>query len=156
MSRRPKDLGTDAERAVVRFLQANGFPQAERRALRGISDAGDIAGTPGLAWEVKGGDAARNASDRDIAAWLEETERERVNANAHVGFLVVQRRRVGPANAGRWWAWVRSRALAELVVPGSNPYLEAPDVPTRVLLADAVRLVRWAGWGDPLDAGEVL
>jgi hypothetical protein len=148
MSRRPKDIGTDAERAVVRYLRANGFPQAERRALRGEYDAGDIAGTPGLCWEVKGGDAARNASDKDIADWLRETDVERENADADHGLLVVQRRGVGPANAGRWHAWLLSQTLASLVDPSSSPYTEAPDVPVRLLLSHAVWLARWAGYGD--------
>jgi hypothetical protein len=104
---------------------------------------------------VKGGDRARNASDNDIAAWLAETRTERVNARAEYGLLVVQRRGVGPANAGRWWAWLTSCAVTFLTDPDSTPYIEAPDLPVRLVLADAVRLVRWAGYGDPLDAGEV-
>ena len=62
MTGRPKDIGTAAETAVVRFLRDNGFPLAERRALHGSTDRGDITGTPGLVWEVKGGDAAKTAS----------------------------------------------------------------------------------------------
>lgn len=149
--RRPKDIGTDAERPVARFLAVNGWAEAERRALRGTSDAGDITGTPGVCWEVKGGAQARNASDRDIADWMAETEAERVNARADIGVLVVQRRGVGPANAGRWWAVLR---LGQ-VVGALHPHIqvstcECCTTPVRMLLADAVRMVRAAGYGDPL------
>jgi hypothetical protein len=150
---KPKAIGTAAERAVCRFLQAHGFPHAERRALRGIQDAGDITSVPGLCIEVKGGDAAKNASDLLVADWLEETEKERLNARADVGVLVLQRRGVGPGNAGRWWAILPLSTLA-LLRTGIKPppsRIVAADAPVRMHLADAVRLLRAAGYGDPLD-----
>ena len=69
---RSKDIGTRAETQVVRFLAANGWPSAERRALHGSLDQGDVTGTPGLVWEVKGGEAAKCASDKLISAWFDE------------------------------------------------------------------------------------
>lgn len=36
---------------------------------------------------------------------MRETERERVNAGAQLGFLVLKRKGVGPARAGEWRAW---------------------------------------------------
>lgn len=104
MVNKPRNIGTAAETAVVRYLVANGFPHAERRSLKGNLDQGDITGTPGICWEVKGGAAAKNASDGQVQAWLEETERERVNAGATIGILVLQRKGIGAINAGRWWA----------------------------------------------------
>ena len=63
MTRRPMDIGTAAESAVVKVLREHGFPHAERRALHGSIDLGDITGTPGLAWEVKGGTTAKTAPE---------------------------------------------------------------------------------------------
>lgn len=77
---RPRDIGTRAETAVVRVLRDHGFPHAERRALRGSQDAGDITGTPGVVWEVKGGERAKNASHGQLSKWLHETSRERETA----------------------------------------------------------------------------
>lgn len=154
---KPKAIGTKAETAVARFLAANGFPHAERRALRGTQDAGDITGIPGLCIEVKGGDAAKDASDTLVADWLTETETERVNASADIGLLVLQRRGVGPANAGRWWAVLR----LDNVLSGEDSVCRSVDfgaiqsAPVRLLLADAVRLLRTAGYGQPLIEGEV-
>jgi len=149
--RRPRDIGTAAETAVVRFLAANGFPHAERRSLRGALDAGDITGTPGVCWEVKGGEAARTASDLLIVKWLGELAAEIVNAAAAVGVLVVQRAGVGPANAGRWWAYMPAWQLAELVSGDwVKPYRRGQrEFPVRLLLADAVSLLRAAGYGNP-------
>jgi hypothetical protein len=145
---RPRKIGTATETAVVRFLRDNGWPHAERRSLKGTADQGDITGTPGLVWEVKGGEAARTASDLKIAAWLEETDTERVNAGADAGVLVVQRRRVGAANAGRWWAVVRLGDVLALSDPSTPPALRV-TWPVRMYLADVCTLLHAAGYGAP-------
>lgn len=148
MTRRPRDIGTAAESAVVKALRAHGFPHAERRSLKGALDQGDITGTPGICWEVKGGAAARTASDGLIAEWMAETETERINARADVGVLVVQRKGVGPANAHRWWAVLPADRLlhssATDGIPGGTGF------PVRLLLGDAIRVLRSLGYGDPI------
>lgn len=133
MSARPKDIGTAAETAVVRALRQHGFPHAERRALAGAHDLGDITGTPGIVWEVKGGNAAKTASDGQVQKWLDETETERINARATVGVLVMARAGIGAANADRWWAVVRWPHLAGL--------------PARMLLRDVCALLNSFGYG---------
>jgi hypothetical protein len=151
MTNKPKAIGTAAESAVVRYLQASGFPHAERRALRGELDAGDVTGCPGVCIEVKGGEAARSASDGDVTAWMKEVRAETLNADAQIGFLVMQRRAVGPKNAGRWWAVLTVDTIRILV---SDPYYDATyyDQPVRMHLADAVHLLRAGGYGNPLEA----
>ena len=147
--RKSRAIGTDAERAVVRYLQATGWPAAERRALRGRQDAGDITGTPGICWEVKA--RKRPISDTDVAAWLAETETEAAAADAEIGVLVVRRPGVGEGNAGRWWAYMRLGTAAILHVALVNPAPETRNgPPVRMLLGDAVRLLRTAGYGEPL------
>jgi hypothetical protein len=144
VTNKPKAIGTAAETAVVRALRTLGFPHAERRALTGALDQGDITGCPGLVFEVKGGNAAKVASDAQISAWLAETEAERINARADIGILVLQRRGVGAANAGRWWAYMQTNAW----ILGATKH----DFPARMRLADAAHLLRTAGYGDPLTA----
>lgn len=159
---RPRDIGTMAETAVVRALRNSGFPLAERRTLKGALDQGDITGTPGLCWEVKGGKTAWFASDKQIAEWMRETEAERVNARADIGILVVQRKGIGVPNAGRWWAILRLDHVAELTRTAAvrdlyrgelapAPYVVADPAPVRMHLADACVLLRAAGYGEPLD-----
>lgn len=142
--RRPKDIGTAAETAVVRALGELGFPHAERRALAGAYDLGDITGTPGICWEVKGGQQTKAPSDEQVAAWMAETETERVNARADIGVLVLQRHGVGPANAHRWWAYLRANSW----ILGATKH----DIPVRVQLAHACLLLRRAGYGQPFEA----
>lgn len=143
---RPKAIGTAAETAVVRYLHTAGWPGAERRALRGTADAGDITGTPGICWSVKGGEAARSASDLDITRWVAALATQMGHAQADVGVLVVQRRGVGPANAGRWWAVMPAFQLADLAAEPIMP-AELLTFPVRMLLADATALLRAAGYG---------
>lgn len=145
MVNRPKAIGTAAETAVVRYLRLHGFGQAERRALTGTYDQGDITGTPGICWEVKAGKAAKTASDGQVVAWLNETEAERVNARADVGVLVLARAGIGPLNAGQWWAVLPLRDLPRLY-----PGVRQTDglVPVRLHLSSVVGLLRCAEYGD--------
>jgi len=113
-----KAKGTAAESAVVKYLSGQGFPGAERRALAGSSDLGDITGIPGLVMEVK------NHRTYKFPAWVEETEVERVNASADYGILIVKPNGIGTTRVGDWWA----------VMP----------------LSEIIKLVREAGYGDPL------
>lgn len=93
-----KAKGTAAETAVVSFLASNGFPYVERRALNGALDLGDITGIPGICIEVK------NCKEYTFAAWMRETETERVNARADYGILVVKPKGVGSTRVDKWWA----------------------------------------------------
>ena len=106
---RNKAKGTSAETAVVNYLIANGYIHAERRALAGVNDKGDIAGLPGVCIEVK---AHKSYS---IPAWLKELAAEKVNAKAQVGILVVKPVGVGSANTGNWWAIMPLSEATELL-----------------------------------------
>ena len=162
---KPKAIGTRCETAVARYLQANGFPHAERRALRGHQDAGDITGTPGVAWSVKGGDKARTAHDKLIEKWMADLHQQRIHAAADVGVLVMQRAGHGAARAGNWWAILRAPELFQIhggKEDGLNWALLGAywkwDISVRVSLAHAVRLLRLGGWGEPFegDPAEVV
>lgn len=153
MVNRPKNIGTAAETAVVNTCRRLGFPGAERRALHGATDLGDILLCPGVVLEVKGGAAAKDASDLDIERWLDETETEWTNANAEVAVLVVQRRGAGAPNAHRWWAWWRLGWLTT-TLGYDEPRNTEPwdDAPIRMRLDDALHVIRAAGYGNPLDS----
>ena len=92
-----KAKGTAAETALVNWLKENGYENAERRALSGKADRGDIAGVSNRVIEVKSG------SRLEIPAWLKETEIERINDGALSGYLVIKPKGVGAANVGQWW-----------------------------------------------------
>lgn len=88
-----KKKGTTAETAVVNYLRAQGFTQAERRALSGHQDRGDIAGIPGAVIEVK------NCARDQLAAWIDEAELEGDNDRAHTAAVWHKRRGRGSPDA---------------------------------------------------------
>jgi len=102
-----RQKGTLHETNVVAFLRDNGFPYAERRALHGALDKGDVTGTGPLVWECK------NHKELALSEWLRETEVERVNANADFGIVVAKRR--GVWDAGQSYAVVTLDAMVRLL-----------------------------------------
>lgn len=149
MANRSKQVGTKAESAVVRAAQTRGFFGAERRALRGRNDVGDVLLCPGVVIEVKGGDMARKASDALVAKWLAETERERINAGAEHAFLVVQRAGVGPRNAHHWHAYWTAGGWARLLGHDAPDALANSTI--RTSLESSLAALRANGWGDELE-----
>jgi Holliday junction resolvase len=100
-----KALGTSAETAVVRYLQ-NWWPAAERRALSGNKDKGDVAGIPGVCIEIKA------AKTQLIGPWQRETLTEMANASASACMLVVKR---PYKTAARWDAYLPPEAVRNLI-----------------------------------------
>jgi Holliday junction resolvase len=97
VSTKSKAKGTAAEREVVNYLK-NWWPAAERRALSGNKDKGDVAGIPGVVVEVKA------AVRQELAKWQRETLAEMANASAERCMLVVKQ----PYKAvPQWDAWLR-------------------------------------------------
>lgn len=118
---RPKDIGTRTETMVVNYLRENGHPHVERRALHGAIDWGDLTGMPGVAWQIKGGDMAKDASVNQINGWLGDVEKQRINSGSDVGILVVQRRQ---QNVRNWWAVVTAESHQRLC--GYGPLRDTP------------------------------
>jgi hypothetical protein len=147
---KPKAKGTAGETAVKRHAQANGFPLADRLTLSGRFDRGDVQLTVGVIVEVKAGKQAQSASAAQITAWLEETETERENANAAIGLLVTQARGIGNARVGAWDAWFARGSDLAACAEDSHIF----NIPVRVTYDNALRMLRTAGWGDPIGAGE--
>lgn len=163
-----KKIGTEAETAVVKVLRERGWPAAERKALTGAVDLGDITGTPGITWQVKGGHMAEDASDTMIDQWLKEAQEQKSAAGTDLGLLVWKRKMVGAANAHRWWAAIRASDLAELLsiaamglrgvrLVSRKPLeelidavmgYEVPDVACRMPLEDLIYLLHLGGYGD--------
>lgn len=85
--------GTRWESAIVTYLNEQGFVMAERRALAGALDKGDITGIPGVVIEAK------NTKTIPLAQFLDEAHAEARNANADVGVAWIKRRgRGSPAD----------------------------------------------------------
>ena len=102
-----KQKGTAAETAVVKFLKESGFPYAERRALHGTLDKGDITGCGPIVFEVK------NHKSLDFAGWIGELKDEVANAEAETGVVVAKKR--GTTDPYEWYAVMPFGWLTELL-----------------------------------------
>lgn len=166
MANRSKAIGTKCETHIVRYLLAHGFDtgdedtKAQRIILHGGEDQGDIAVCRGVMLQSKGGHAAETASDAQVLEWLEATETQRARRGADVAALITKRKAKGAAQVGTWWAhlpgWAYwhlaglSGAPATADVGRARPCLaHLPAV--RITLEDLVRMLRRAGYGDPLE-----
>lgn len=101
---KPRQKGTAAETDVIKFLRSfpDYFPHAERRALSGKHDKGDVAGIPRWTIEIK---AAERLA---LAAWQRETLTEQRNAGTPNCMLIVKRKY---KPVGQWDAYVPARQL---------------------------------------------
>lgn len=118
MTNRPKNLGTQAETAVARYLTEHGWPSCERRSLKGGKDQGDITGTPGVCWEVKYANSGIKMSE-----WMGQTEEETYNARANLGILVAKPKGVGMRRVGRWLA-ITTPVWMDQMIAASHVVLE--------------------------------
>lgn len=99
--------GTKWESKVVDFLQTSGWPHAERRALNGARDKGDVTGLPGIVIECK------DENRHSIGSWVNEANIEATNANAELG--VVWAHRKGKASAADGYVIMDGESFARLL-----------------------------------------
>ena len=104
---RSKQIGTAAETLVVNCLRAAGFIHAERRALRGVNDQGDVTGIPGVVIEVKAEKAMT------LASYMDETEAERKNNGADLAVCWHKRR--GRGDPLDWYVSMSGAQFVELL-----------------------------------------
>lgn len=104
---RSKQKGTAGETAIVAYLNAHGYPGAERRTLQGAFDKGDIAGIPGVVVEAK------KCNRMELGQWVDEAEVEAANAGVPVG--VVWHWRRGKSSAGEWYVTMSGHTFLELI-----------------------------------------
>lgn len=102
-----KQKGTRWESAIVEFLTGLGWVNAERRALHGTQDKGDIAGIPGVVIEAK------SQARHSLAEWLTEAETERINAGARIGVAWIKRR--GFTSPGKGYVLMSGDTFTELL-----------------------------------------
>ena len=136
MANPSRDKGTRMETTAKRYLQASGWPQADRQPLRGDRDQGDlvVSRIPLIIAEVKYRDHA--FSDAQLGRWLEETEQEAVHAGADLGVLIVARKGVRVEN------WDAVMAANDWMLLLSGDQVLPTDAPwaLRASLADWSRM----------------
>lgn len=83
---RERAKGTAWETVIVNALVEAGWLHAERRALHGVLDKGDVTGIPGIVIEAK------SVKKIELAAFVNEANAERDNAGAAIGVAWIKRR----------------------------------------------------------------
>jgi hypothetical protein len=107
LSSAAKRKGSAAERAVVEWLKANGYPYADRRLAGATLDKGDISGLPGVTIEIK------NHARLDLAGWTAELEVEMKNDGAWTGTVLHKRK--GKGDVGEWYATMPAKVWLALL-----------------------------------------
>lgn len=102
MSRRK---GAKAENEVVKWLQTNGHPHAERRGAG--FEAADIIGIPGVTIEVK------NQAKMELAGWVDQLVDEMDADDNRIGVVVHKRR--GRTDVGGWYATLPVHVFVRLL-----------------------------------------
>ena len=103
-----KQKGTSAETAVVNYLKDKWKIPAERRALTGALDKGDISGISDVVFEVK------NHKTMTLGQWMEELKVEVTNASAETGVVVHKRK--GTTDVGEWYATMPVEVYINLLI----------------------------------------
>jgi len=96
MTNGPRKIGTAWESAVVNHLHVRGILTAERRALHGSRDIGDLTGLPGFLIGCKAERTIR------LSTYMDELQVQRGNLVGGNGVLtaeIVKRRNAGPGRA---------------------------------------------------------
>ena len=78
--------GTGGENEYIVKWAARWWPSAERRALMGIRDTGDVAGTPYVV-------SVKRCESWPIHKWLGDLRKMRANAKGAPGFIAARRNR---------------------------------------------------------------
>lgn len=99
-----KDKGTAAEREVVKYLRSKYWPYAERRALTGRLDRGDVTGVLGVVIQVK------DVQQKKLGTWFEEVQVQAANDGGSVAVLVVRTFR---KNVSKWDTYVQLNWLLD-------------------------------------------
>jgi hypothetical protein len=111
---RPKDKGTRAETDVVGWARKHGFFKAERLALCGAGDVGDVRLAEGVMVQVKDGYTERKEpTDYQIGQWLDQVDRQRKNGGWDIGLLV--HKKYGKADPDMWRWYMTGETFGKLI-----------------------------------------
>lgn len=93
MANKNKNLGSQWERDIVAYFNANGFPLVERRYGAGAqADKGDINGIQAVI-------EAKNLAKITLSTIMDETQREVANSHFNIGIAIIKRRGKGAKGA---------------------------------------------------------
>lgn len=115
MTNKSKRKGSAWETRLCDYLRTL-HPLAERRVMGGVHDRGDVAGIAG--WVIE----AKNCVKVELAAWLDEAQKEALSAGVSRFAVVFPRRNKSAADA---FVLMPLWLLSELMLPDEEVRREA-------------------------------
>ena len=119
--RSAKAAGSSFERSIADWLKHRLFDgnlEIDRRVKRGANDMGDISGVR----TIRGSDVVIEAKNYGgqfkVGPWLDETERERGNADADIGVVIAKKR--GTTDPAEQVVFMTAETFATLLEGGSG------------------------------------
>lgn len=117
MSTQTRKGNSEGEIPVEQYLQQRGFRRAFRLRHQGVIDKGDIGGIDNVCIEVK------NWGRYKIAEWVKEMLREKENAKARIGAVLMKPKGIGKTRVGQWWIVMTVEDFSQLLIDaGYGPY----------------------------------
>jgi hypothetical protein len=146
--------GLQAERDLANYLKANGLTEARRSVVTGsstLADAGDIAGVPGFAIQVK--NLARRLEGKLLADTWHAACRQALSMSEQTGrhcSAMIVEKRTGSADVGRWWLHTSSVTYLRMVT-GKNSWSGWGPHLVRVEVGDVIG--DWVAWIREIERG---
>jgi hypothetical protein len=135
-----KQKGTKAESDVVKWGHKHGFFQADRLALTGSKDRGDVRITEAIMVQVKDGYTdRREPTDYLIGLWLDELGRQQRIGGYYIALLV--HKRYGKADPDDWRWYMEGQTFMRLMghdaIHAPPPYIQLQGYMIPPLLRNA-------------------
>lgn len=99
---RMKQIGTQHETDIKSWLNANGWPYADRRALSGAADKGDLRLSERIPFVIEAKSAKSTTDRASLGTFVSELEAEVENAQAESGAVIFKKR--GTTDVGKYYA----------------------------------------------------
>lgn len=115
-----KAMGTSHETAIQRWLRSNGWPYAERRALKGAHDEGDLRLSERIPFVIEAKSAKSTTDRASLGTFVKELKVEVENASADAGAVVFKKR--GTTDVGEYYAILPVYMLNELLKKAYSEY----------------------------------
>lgn len=116
------DKGYRGEFPVLDYLRRRGYRHAYRLRTQGVNDKGDIGNIDDVVIEIK------NRAIYDFPGWVREMRKEKANAKAETGAVVIKPKGVGETRVAEWWVVLTLEDYTSLLIKaGYGPHEREPD-----------------------------
>lgn len=124
-------MGTAHESAIKLWLQAHGWPYADRRRLNGAADLGDLQLSERIPFIIEAKTAKKTTERATLGTFVKELEAEVINSKSEAGAVVFKK--VGTTDVGEFYALMPVKYLNVLLEKCYGESMQEPLVVKRVI-----------------------